>query len=253
MPGEGTRPAIPDGPGAGRGPRSVPPRPADPGPADARLGSRWRNGPAAARPVAAAVAGLVLPLPPAPRRRPLLQPPAPQRRRVPPGRPNSARPSRPWPPSISGTSRSRPSISSSTTCRSGWPRPPRPVRSAGACSTRRSAASRRSSGAPPGPRPTSARPSPIRSSATSTASSARSPPRDSTTIGRCGSPRPCSTVHPDDLAIQEVLYQAHMGLGLVDLRAEQFDAAKLGFRPCRLDGRIDRRGEARARRSPAAT
>jgi eukaryotic-like serine/threonine-protein kinase len=33
-----------------------------------------------------------------------------------------------------------------------------------------------------------------------------------------------------DTAIPEVLYQAHMGLGLVDVRAEQFDDAKLGFR-----------------------
>ncbi len=35
---------------------------------------------------------------------------------------------------------------------------------------------------------------------------------------------------PDDSSTMEVLYQAHMGLGLIDLRAEKFDQCKLGFR-----------------------
>ncbi len=37
-------------------------------------------------------------------------------------------------------------------------------------------------------------------------------------------------VDSDNLAIKEVLYQTHMGLGLVDMTAERFDSAKLGFR-----------------------
>ena len=44
-----------------------------------------------------------------------------------------------------------------------------------------------------------------------------------------------------------------MGLGLVDMRAEQFDAAKLGFGAGRRDGRIDRRGEARETTRRGAT
>src|SRR5262249_28075360 len=35
---------------------------------------------------------------------------------------------------------------------------------------------------------------------------------------------------PDDRAIQELVYQARMGLGLVDMRVEQFDAAQRRFR-----------------------
>ncbi len=35
---------------------------------------------------------------------------------------------------------------------------------------------------------------------------------------------------PTILSTMEVLYQAHMGLGLIDLRAEKFDQCKLGFR-----------------------
>jgi serine/threonine protein kinase len=41
---------------------------------------------------------------------------------------------------------------------------------------------------------------------------------------------PLLDVTPRDAAIQDVLYHAHMGLGLVDRKAKQFDDAKLGFR-----------------------
>ena len=58
MPGERAGPAVSDGARAGRGPRSVPQRPADPGPADARRGSglsKWaRRRPACAAAVAGA-------------------------------------------------------------------------------------------------------------------------------------------------------------------------------------------------------
>ncbi len=59
----------------------------------------------------------------------------------------------------------------------------RPARSAAACSTRPSAAWKRSSGAPPGPRRTSARPSRTRSSATSTGLLGRRRPLVSITTG----------------------------------------------------------------------
>ena len=35
-----------------------------------------------------------------------------------------------------------------------------------------------------------------------------------------------SSQSPGEIEAAEVLYRAHMGLGLLDLRAEQFDAAK---------------------------
>ena len=219
VPGEGPGPAVRPGRGPRRGPAPLPGGGADPGPARAALGAGLEMGPAAADP--RGVAGRQRDGPrPAAGRGPLLQCPAPGHAAADPG--GRARGRRPR-----QAGRSKPIAAWSPTSRRSSATPPRPGRSGGTCSPRRSRGSRRSRGTSRPAAPTSTGRSPTRSSARSSARSAGRTMPASNSSSRSGWRRPSPPTRPGDPRVAECLRDAYLGLGELILRDERpRDAAR---------------------------